>query len=68
MDMPRYYEMGRILRGTDEAWTGPLMRVQNGTKHYWIPAREHALPNFRKRVMLAWKVFTGELDAIDSRK
>jgi len=68
MEMPKLYRMGWILGGNDPHSSDPKMnaRYADGTE-YWLPARGYELPNFRKRCSLAWRVFTGELDAIDSR-
>lgn len=68
MIMPRKYKLSYILNGNDPHSSDPMrevIRPTGGT--YWIPARGKELPNLRKRCSLAWQVFTGRLDAIDSR-
>lgn len=66
---PREYRMSWIIAGSDPHADDPLTTAEysDGTK-YWLPARGEELPNFRQRCSLAWAVFTGRLDAIDSRR
>ena len=68
MDMPRKYKLSWILNGNDPHSTDPSMEVVpiEGLP-YWIPARGYEMPNLKLRIALAWQVFTGRLDAIDSR-
>ena len=68
MNMPRKYKLSHILNGNDPHASDPSMEiVMPDGESYWIPARGYEVPNLRNRVSLAWSVFTGELDAIDSR-
>ena len=69
MIMPKEYKMSWIINGNDPHADDPKTQVllDNG-QSYWIPARSEEIPNFKTRLSLAWGVFTGRLDAIDSRK
>lgn len=68
MDMPRKYKLSWILNGNDPHSDDPSMEVTRPDgSTYWIPARGWEIPNLLKRINLAWQVFTGKLDAIDSR-
>lgn len=68
-EMPREYRMSWIINGNDPHSDDPQTRVaySDGTS-YWIPARGYEIPNLRRRIALAWAVFSGRLDAIDSKR
>lgn len=67
MPMPKRYKMSTLVTYEAKGHPETLMSVMGPDNHFiWLPAREHTLPNFRRRVSLAWAVFTGRLDAVDS--
>lgn len=69
MEMPRVLEMGKVLAKADPHENDAMRNVvRDDGSEYWIPARGYQIPNFRKRLSITWRVFTGRLDAIDTNR
>jgi hypothetical protein len=64
-----FKHQGPMLIGATQLknWDVQEKRTCPVAGEYWVPARPLSMTGIKTRIMLAWKVFTGECDALTWR-